>query len=114
MNLRRTAVAVLMLAVSSVVLADEPQLRKDVAFLASDDTEGRGIGTKGIEKATDYLESRMKAIGLEPAFGKSYRQPFPIKTGVALDQGNELRGIGKDDWTPLGFSSSGAFAGPIA
>jgi Tol biopolymer transport system component len=109
-----SSIAVALILVSSVALADEPQLRKDVAFLASDDTEGRGIGTKGIEKATDYLEARMKAIGLEPAFGKSYRQPFPIKTGVALDEGNELRGIGKDDWTPLGFSSSASFSGPIA
>ena len=96
MNAYHAAVAAL-IAVSSAVLADEPQLRKDVAFLAADDTEGRGIGTKGIEKATDYLEARMKAIGLVPAFGKSFRQPFPIKTGVTLDDGNELQGLGKDD-----------------
>jgi Tol biopolymer transport system component len=114
MNLVRFAAAAAVIALSSLAAADEPQLRKDVTFLASDEAEGRGIGTKGIDRAADYLEARMKAIGLAPAFGKSYRQPFPIKTGVAIDEGNELQGVAKDDWTPLGFSSSGAFSGPIA
>src|SRR3954451_15691518 len=113
MNVRRLAFAALVL-VSSAVLADEPQLRKDVAFLAAPDTEGGGIGTQGIHKAADYIEGRLKGIGLQPAFGKSYRQPFPIKTGVALGGGNKLQGVAEGDWTPLGFSSAGAFAGPIA
>ncbi|HEX3580024.1 MAG TPA: M28 family peptidase, partial [Thermoanaerobaculia bacterium] len=113
MNIRRFAVAALIL-LSSAALADEPQLRKDVAFLAAPDTEGRGITTKGIQKAADYIEGRLKGIGLQPAFGKSYRQQFPIKTGVALGDGNRLEGVTKDDWTPLGFSSARAFAGPIA
>src|SRR3954453_476289 len=113
MNVRRLAFAALVL-VSSAVLADEPQLRKDVAFLAAPDTEGRGINTKGIHKAADYIESRLKGIGLQPAFGKSYRQQFPIKTGVAVGSGNQLQGVADGDWTPLGFSSAGAFAGPIA
>src|SRR5881275_26628 len=109
----RLAVAALAL-VSSAVLADEPQLRKDVAFLAAPATEGRGISTQGIHKAADYIEGRLKSMGLQPAFGKSFRQPFPIKTGVALGSGNKLEGVAKDDWTPLGFSSAGAFTGPIA
>jgi Tol biopolymer transport system component len=113
MNVRRLAVAALAF-LSSVAFADEPQLRKDVTFLAAPATEGRGIGTEGIHKAADYIESRLKGIGLEPAFGKSYRQQFPIKTGVALGSGNKLQGVADGDWTPLGFSSAGAFAGPIA
>jgi Tol biopolymer transport system component len=113
MNLRFSA-AIALLLVSSHAFADEPQLKKDVYYLASDETEGRGIGTKGIDKAAAYLEGRMKAIGLKPAFGGSYRQEFPIKTGVALDAGNELRGVEPTDWTPLGFSSSGNVSGPIA
>src|SRR4051794_36455326 len=113
MNIRRLAVAALLL-VSSHVLADEPQLRKDVTFLASDAAEGRGIGTKGIGLAANYIEQRLRAIGLQPAFGKSYRQPFPIKTGIALGKGNKLQGVADGDWTPLGFSSPGAFSGPIA
>src|SRR3954452_1847577 len=113
MNVRRAAVAASLL-LSTVAFADEPQLRKDVAFLAAPATEGRGINTKGIHKAADYIESRLKDIGLQPAFGKSYREQFPIKTGVALGSGNKLDGVADGDWTPLGFSSAGAFAGPIA
>ena len=113
MNARRFAVAASIL-LSTVALADEPQLRKDVAFLAAPATEGRGIGTNGIHKAADYVEGRLKSIGLQPAFGKSFRQQFPIKTGVALGSGNKLEGVANGDWTPLGFSSAGAFAGPIA
>src|SRR3954453_17059550 len=113
MNVRRAALAASLL-LSTFAFADEPQLRKDVTFLASDATEGRGIGTKGIGKAADYIHGRLKSIGLQPAFGKSYRQQFPIKTGIALGSGNKLEGVADGDWTPLGFSSAGSFAGPIA
>ncbi|MGA8810034.1 MAG: M28 family peptidase [Thermoanaerobaculia bacterium] len=104
----------LLLFVCTAAFADEPQLRKDVAFLAAPATEGRGINTNGIHKAADYIEGRLKSIGLQPAFGTSYREQFPIKTGVALGNGNKLEGVADGDWTPLGFSSPGAFAGPIA
>jgi len=113
MNVRRAAVAASLL-LSTFALADEPQLRKDVTFLASDSTEGRGIETKGIGLAANYIEQRLRAIGLQPAFGKPYRQQFPIKTGIALGKGNKLEGVADGDWTPLGFSSPGTFAGPIA
>lgn len=90
------------------------QFRKDVTTLASDEMEGRGLGTKGIERAADFIEARLRAIGLKPAFGDSYRQPFQVKTGVARGDGNRLAGVADDDWTPLGMSSSGAFRGEIA
>src|SRR5712691_5232023 len=89
------------------------QLRTDVAFLAADAQEGRGLGTQGLARSADYLEKRMRAIGLQPAFGDSYRQKFSVKIGVSLGPNNTLAGVAKDDWTPLGFSSSGAFAGDI-
>src|SRR3954453_2539284 len=90
------------------------QFSRDVHVLAADDMEGRGLGTKGIARAADFIEKRLKAIGLQPAFGTSYRQPFEVKTGVAMGEGNEVSGLAADDWTPLGFSSSGSFSGPIA
>ena len=42
-------------------------MRKDIFFLASPECEGRGIETKGIEKAADYVASDFKAAGLKPA-----------------------------------------------
>jgi Tol biopolymer transport system component len=85
----------------------------DVRTLAAPEMEGRGLGTKGIVKAGAYIESRLKAIGLQPAFAKSYAQTFPVKTGVALGANNHIDGLSNDDWTPLGFSSSGDLHAPI-
>src|SRR5689334_2854023 len=90
------------------------QIEKDIRTLADPKMEGRGLGTAGIKLAADYLESRVRALGLQPAFGKSYRQPFPVKIGVTLGKNNHLGGVADGDWAPLGFSSSGTFSGPVA
>lgn len=105
---------VLALLVATTALAQQSAIEKDVRTLASDEMEGRGLGTKGIDKATAYLEARMKAIGLEPVFGTSYRQPFPVKIGVSAGTNNKLGDVAPADWTPLGFSSAGSFDGPVA
>lgn len=94
--------------------SEAASMRSDVTVLASDRMEGRGLGTKGIELAADWIEKRLKSVGLQPAFGKSYRQQFPVKTGVAAGEKNELANLGHDDWTPLAFSSSGDIQAPIA
>src|SRR5437879_7382409 len=90
------------------------QFERDVRLLASDRMEGRGLGTHGIDLAADWIESQLGATKLQPAFGKSYRQPFQVKTGVALAAGNRLSTVADDDWTPLGMSSAGAFSGEVA
>src|SRR5512140_975870 len=64
------------------------QFRRGTEVLAADSMEGRGITTEGIHRAADWIESEMKRDGFQPAFGKSYRQPFDIKTGVSLGDGN--------------------------
>ncbi|HEX3069884.1 MAG TPA: M28 family peptidase [Thermoanaerobaculia bacterium] len=108
----------LLLLVCATAFADDAKLTKsietDIRTLAAPNMEGRGLGTKGIGLAANYIEGRLKALGLQPAFGKSYRQPFPVKVGVSLGSGNKLEGVAAGDWTPLGFSSAGAFAGPVA
>ena len=97
------------------------EFQRDVAVLASDDMEGRGLGTEGLRRAADWVEDRLRALRLAPAFGRSYRQFFRVKAGVALAApgadgrpANELEGVAADDWTPLGLSSSGAFSGELA
>src|SRR5947208_8645070 len=89
------------------------QIEKDIRTLAAPNMEGRGLDTNGIKLAADYIESRVRALGLQPAFGKSYRQPFPVKIGVTAGKNNRLDGVAADDWSPLGFSSSGAFKGEV-
>jgi aminopeptidase YwaD len=107
----------LLLLLCATAFADDAKLTKsietDVRTLAAPNMEGRGLGTKGIGLAASYIEERLRALGLQPAFGKSYRQPFPVKMGVSLGSGNKLEGVDAADWTPLGFSSAGAFSGTL-
>src|SRR5438874_1612876 len=80
------------------------KFERDVRVLASDRMEGRGIGTHGIDLAANFIEAQLRALKLQPAFGTSYRQPFRVKTGVALESGNRLSGLSDGEWTPLGMS----------
>ncbi|HEX2060456.1 MAG TPA: M20/M25/M40 family metallo-hydrolase [Thermoanaerobaculia bacterium] len=98
----------------AILLASTPLIETHIRTLSSDAMEGRGLNTKGLARAADYLETQLRAAKLEPAFGRSYRQKFPVKTGVSLGTSNVVEGLSKDDWTPLGFSSPGRFSGPIA
>jgi Zn-dependent M28 family amino/carboxypeptidase len=62
--------------------AAESIKRQDVEgplrFLADDLLEGRGPATRGDELTQLYLATQMQEMGLEPAFGSSYEQPFDI------------------------------------
>lgn len=68
-------------------------ISEKVNYLASDELEGRGVGTEGINKAADYIANHFKSIGLKV---NSYRgsafQPFEISTDVRLgkDEDNYL------------------------
>ncbi len=102
--------------------ADPKRYLADVKALASPQMEGRGAGTKGIERAADLIEQRYRSLGLQPAGSKSYRQPFTVITGAKLKEGNRLEvadGKSKQalalnqDFVPFSFSSSGEAAGSI-
>lgn len=70
-------------AVPAAVAGDEV-LKQDVEKLASPSFEGRGVGTKGLERALEYVEARFEAIGLQPLGTDGYRQPFPGPDGTTL------------------------------
>src|SRR3954451_838701 len=110
------------------------QFEHDIKIVAADDMEGRCLGTKGIDRAAAFLETRLRELKLQPAFGTSFKQPFEVKTGVEMGEGNRLDvglpagheagheggqarvpvlHIPADAWTPLGFSSSGKFNAPV-
>jgi Zn-dependent M28 family amino/carboxypeptidase len=68
---KRVAVAILALAVSSALYAAPPQfdgkrISRDVKVLASDEYEGRGPATAGEEKTIAYLSQQFQAAGLQP------------------------------------------------
>ena len=55
------------------------QLKNDVAFLASDDLEGRKTGTQSEIEAAKYIASRFDEIGLKPKGTEGYLQAFRFK-----------------------------------
>lgn len=55
------------------------QLRVDVVYLASDLLGGRETGTEGEKLAAEYIATRFKQLGLEPAGTRGYYQPFDFK-----------------------------------
>lgn len=58
----------------------ESEIIKDVHVLASDSLEGRGTGTTGELKASDYLAGRMKELRLAPGGGsEGWFQTFTFK-----------------------------------
>jgi aminopeptidase N len=51
-------------------------LLEHVAWLSAPEREGRGIGTKGLDAAAEYVAAAFEAAGLEPGGdGRSYFQP---------------------------------------
>ena len=44
----------------------EARLKKDITYLASDECEGRGPTTKGLDRAADYIANEFKKAGLKP------------------------------------------------
>ncbi len=99
-------------------------LKKDIYFLASDECEGRGPGTKGIDIAADYISKQLSEAGLKPGgVNGGYFQPFTIKGAPALGKPNEVvfngpnattigLEVGKDCQV-LGLSGSGKADAPL-
>jgi Zn-dependent M28 family amino/carboxypeptidase len=56
----------------------EATFRRHLATLASDEFLGRKPFTPGEEKTVNYLETEVKAIGLQPGNGSSYFQDVPL------------------------------------
>ena len=55
---------------------DQAQVLGDVRTLAAPAMKGRAAGTPGGKAAREFLVARFAELQLEPAFGKSYEQPF--------------------------------------
>jgi len=53
-------------------------LESHLSFLASPLLEGRMNGEPGLDIAAAYIESQIKLLGLKPANGNSFIQPFPV------------------------------------
>jgi hypothetical protein len=90
----------------------------DVKWLADPAREGRGVGTEGLAAAGAYLERRYRDLGLAPASDRgSYRQPFPVTTGVEVRPETSLKidgtAVEPGAMAPTGYSSSGEVKGDV-
>ena len=88
------------------------RILSDATWLADPEREGRGVGTAGLEAAGAFLESRLKALGLEPGGEQgSYRVPFQVITKVTSKPSTSLVVAGKRadsaDFVPMGWSGQG-------
>src|SRR5690348_6542552 len=66
------------------------RVRAHVKFLASDLLEGRGVGTRGGDLATEYIAAQFALVGAKPAGDNgTYFQRVPM-VGAATEPGAAL------------------------
>jgi aminopeptidase YwaD len=86
------------------------QLQTDVAYLASDEMDGRRTGTQGAKKAADYIEQRYKEEGIDP-YKNQYEYPFKFVYGEDISEATQVK-IGNnllhmpEEGFPLSYSAS--------
>jgi hypothetical protein len=96
------------------------ELKQDVYYLASDNLEGRGPGTHGLDLAADYIAQRFKSLDLQPLPGcLDYFQYFTMNAATSAGPDTTLKsGDAKfilfQQYAPLGFSAQGEFTAPLA
>ena len=109
----------------------QQRLTDSVKYLSSDELEGRGPGTDGINKAADYIATRFRQIGLNTSsYDGTPFQRFEISTDIKLgkpdDNHLQLTGPSGDndaiestdltlgfDFNPLAIGASGEFQGEL-
>jgi Zn-dependent M28 family amino/carboxypeptidase len=94
-------------------------IRQSVGYLASDELEGRGVGTPGLDKAADFVAGAFKKLGLQPVPGlEGYFQPFKITASsapgpkTALRVGDKVYALEKD-FTVIPLSTEAQFDAPV-
>ncbi len=89
----------------------------DVRWLADDAREGRGTGTPGALATVEWLEARLREIGLEPGGSAGYRQVFEVTVAsetVAAETSASIGGAALqlgDGFEPAPGSGSGDATG---
>ena len=102
----------------------ETRLTASVAYLASDELEGRMTGSEGARRAADHIADALRGLGLEPAGEDgSYFQSFeftakrrvlPEHNALRVSVGGEDRDYAVDaDFRPLSFSANANVTGDV-
>jgi len=73
--------------IAGAQMFDEEEALKHIETLASDELQGRFVGTPGSQDAGDYIAGYFEEHGLQPAgVNSSYFQPFTTTANVHVDQ----------------------------
>lgn len=97
----------------------QARFQRHIDYLASDELEGRGVGTEGIEQAAQYIAAQFREAGVLPASGESYFQTFEMTTEKQLGEcmltfpGQDAELKSNRDFMPFAFSSSAPFEGGV-
>jgi hypothetical protein len=102
----------------------ERRLRESTKYLASDELQGRGVRTKGIDLAADFIANQFVECGLKTKlFHGTPFQTFRLSSRLGLGSTNELTFSGPnansqelilgEEFTPLSLSGSAAFDLPL-
>ncbi len=99
-------------------LRAEDRYAADVAWLADDARDGRGVGTAGNEAAAAYIEDRFRTLGLEPAgVNGTYRQEFDVTVSLTSGPTTALsidaKPVAAEAFAPLAFSKSAKASGEV-
>lgn len=100
------------------------RLRDHAKYLASDDLEGRGVGTAGLATAANYIRDQFAAAGLQvDRIAGGAQQKFEITTGARKTEPNTLHLSGPkgeslelklgDDFEVCSFGGTGSFEGEL-
>jgi Tol biopolymer transport system component len=107
-------------APSSIVETGADRIRKDIGWLADPEREGRGVGLPGLERSGQWIEERLKSLGLAPAGDDgAFKQSFPVVTELKKEASTSVAIDGAplpaDAFEPLGYSPAASdVSGDIA
>lgn len=81
----------------SALVPDAGAIEAHMAYLASDELEGREAGTPGYDKAADYVAGEFARLGLAPAGDDgTYFQTVRLKRGVRVPEAGTMRALDAD------------------
>ncbi len=119
----RLLIAVSILSATLFGQSAKEFLKRHVSYLASDELEGRKSGSKGNNKAAQYIADEFAKIGLLPlGDNNTYFQNFEVVSELQLGKKNTLEfvlGTKKTSYTvrkefqPLGFSLDTTVSGKL-
>jgi len=80
------------------------RIKQHMTVLASDEFEGRGLGSKGYEDALQYVEKTLMADGLAPSGeNNGFRQRVPLRNAVVVQKASSFAVASKSGKRTLAY-----------